>query len=192
MKPRHAAALALVGCCLMAPSRPISAEIFKLAIPSDQGFKLYWWPQLQVPDGWVHDEGSSRSTSSNILVPKGQSFAQAPAVMYGKALYKPRIPETRSLDQLISDDKRKFQNDLPGIVILPVPALKNGDGRSLRCFSYSPSPKQTGEASWEWTAYSEEGDFYLIFVVSAKSEAALNTAVPSFRRLIATYKEKGN
>jgi hypothetical protein len=91
---------------------------------------------------------------------------------------------------LISDDKRNFQNDLPGIVILPLPSLKNGDGRSLRCFSYSP-PQRDGRGSWEWTAYSEEGDFYLIFVLSAKSEAALKTALPSFRRLIATYKEKG-
>ena len=191
MKPRHAAALALVGWYLIVPPRPLSADIFKLAIPSDQGIKLYWWPQLQVPDGWMHDEGASRSTGSNMLVPKGQSFPQAPAVMYGEALYKPRIPETRSLDQLISDDKRKFQNDLPGIVILPLPALKNGDGRSLRCFSYSP-PQKDGKGSWEWTAYSEESDFYLIFVISANSQAALNTALPSFRWLIATYKEKGN
>ena len=191
MNPRHTAALALVGWFLVVPPRPLSAEIYKFAIPSDQGMKLYWWPQLQVPDGWVHDEGASRSTGSNMLVPKGQSFAQAPAVMYGEALYKPRIPETRSLDQLISEDKRKFQNHTPGIVILPLPALKNGDGRSLRCFSYSP-PQRDGAGSWEWTAYSEEGDFYLIFVLSAKSEAALETALPSFRRLIATYKEKGN
>jgi hypothetical protein len=191
MKPRHTAALALVGWYLMVPSPPLSAEIFKLAIPSDQGLKLYWWPQLQVPDGWVHDEGDSRTTASNMLVPKGQSFAQAPAVMYGKALYKARIPETRSLDQLISDDEREFQKNLPGIVILPLPALKNGDGRSLRCFSYSP-PQKGGKGSWEWTAYSEEGDFYLIFVVSGNSEAALKTALPSFRRLIATYREKGN
>jgi hypothetical protein len=191
MNLRHAAALALVGWYLMVPSRPLSAESFKLAIPSDQGFKLYWRPQLQVPDGWVHDERSSRSTGSNMLIPKGQSFAQASAVIYGKALYKPRIPETRSLDQLISDDKRKFQNDLPGIVILPLPALKNGDGRSLRCFSYSP-PQRDGKGNWEWTAYSEEGDFYLIFVLSANSEVALKMALPAFRRLIATYKEKGN
>jgi hypothetical protein len=191
MKPRHAAALALVGWYLMVPLRPLSAEIYKLAVPSDRGFELHWWPQLQVPDGWVHDEGTSRSTGTNILVPKGQSFSKAPAVMYGEALYKPRIPEVRSLDQLVSEDKRKFQADVPGILILPLPALKDGDGQSLRCFSYSP-PQRDGKGSWEWTVYSEEGDFYLIFVISAKNEAALKMALPSFRRLIATYKEKGN
>jgi hypothetical protein len=191
VKPRRAAALALVGWYLIVPSRPLSAEIYKLAIPSDQGIELHWWPQLSVPDGWVHDEGASRSTGTNILVPKGQSFSEAPAVMYGEALYKPRMPEVRSLDQLVSEDKRKFQAHVPGILILPLPPLKNGDGRSLRCFSYSPPQRDAGKVSWEWTAYSEEGDFYLIFVVSAKSEAALKTALPSFRRVIATYKEKG-
>jgi hypothetical protein len=144
MKPRYAAALALLGWYLMAPSRPISAEIFKLAIPSDQGLQFYWWPRLQVPDGWVHDEGASRATGSNMLVPKGQSFAQAPAVMYGEALYKPRVPETRSLDQLISDDKRKFQAHVPGLLILPLPALKNGDGRSLRCFQLFTTHRRDG------------------------------------------------
>jgi hypothetical protein len=191
VKPRHAAALALVGWYLMVPPRSLSAEIYKLSIPGDRGFTFYWWPQLQVPEGWVHDEGASRSTDSNMLVPKGQSFAQAPAVMYGEALYKPRIPETRSLDQLISDDKRKFQNHLPGITILPLPALTNGDGRLLQCFSYSPPPNDAKGSTWEWTAYSEEGDFYLIFVVSANNEASLKTALPAFRRLIATYKERG-
>jgi hypothetical protein len=174
---------------LLSSSRPVFAEIFKLAVPTDRGIQLYWWPQLQAPKGWVHDEETSRSTGSNIFVPKGQSFAEAPAVIYGRALYKPDTPETRSLDALISDDKHDFQKHLPGISIRPLPDLKTGDGRSLRRFSYSP-PRSAGvaEGSWEQTAYGEEGDFYLIFVVSAHTETALTKAVPAFNALIANYK----
>jgi hypothetical protein len=180
-------ALFIVLLWLCAP-RVACAEIYKLAVPGDNGMKLYWWPQLQPPDGWVHDEQASRATDSNMLVPKGQSFSQSPAVVYGEALYKPQKPETHSLDQLIGDDKRDFQQHFPGIVISPLPDIKDGDGRSFKCLSYSP-PAGKMNASWEWTAYGEEGDFYLIFTVSAHTQSALQAALPAFNRLIASYKE---
>jgi len=58
------------------------------------------------------------------------------------------------------------------------------------CDASATHRRRVVKGSWEWTAYSEEGDFYLIFVLSANSEAALRTALPAFRRLIVTYKEK--
>jgi hypothetical protein len=179
----------LVPLAWLSSSRAVFAEIFKLAIPTDRGIELYWWPQLRAPEGWVHDEDTSRSAGSNIFVPNGQSFSEAPAVMYGRALYKPYIPETRSLDELISDDKRDFQKHFPGVSIQRLPDLKTGASRSLRRFSYSPfRSASVAQGSWEQTAYGEEGDFYLIFVVSAHTEAALRRALPAFYGLIANYK----
>jgi len=187
MKLRPAAAFVLASWYLIGSS-PISAAIFKLAVPEEHGLHLYWWPQVKVPDGWVHDEKASRSTGTNMLVPKGESFANAPSVMYGEALYKPRMPETHSLEQLISDDKLDFQDRTLGIVISALPDLKTSDGRSLRCFSFSPPKGSSGSnANWEWTAFGEEGDFYLVFTVSAQSQTALKEALPAFRRLIASY-----
>jgi hypothetical protein len=163
-----------------------NADIFKLAVPTDQGMQFYWWPTLPTISGWEHDEDTSRNNSVNMLVPVGKTFSNAPAVMYGRALFKPRIPETKSLVQLIADDQATFKKDVPGITVKELDAITDGDGKAHRCFSFVP----TTSGSWELVAYGEEGEFYLIFTVSGNSKAALAMATPDFRKLIGAYRER--
>jgi hypothetical protein len=162
------------------------AEIFKLAVPSDQGMKFYWWPVLPPISGWQHDEGASRAHSVNALVPTGQSFSSAPAVIYARALYKPRAPQTKSLDQLISDDRAEFEARVQGVKIEELPSLHDGDGKPIRCLSFNPP----GKGNWESVAYSEEGDYYLLFTVSAQTKEALQDARPAFEKLVSQYTER--
>jgi len=163
----------------------VSAEIYKLAIPAKSGTLLYWWPVLPDLPGWIHDEVASRRYESNFLVPRGQTVASAPAVIYAKALYKPRIPEAKSLDQLIAEDKRQFTNESPGILISERTPLADGDHQAFRCLYFAPP--STG--SWELVAYGEEDDFYLIFTVSGNSPRALEKAMPDFKSLLGNYKK---
>jgi hypothetical protein len=162
-----------------------SSEIYKLAVPGEKAMEFYWWPVLGQVPGWSHDEEASRANSANILVPKGSSFSSAPAVIYGKAMFKPRVPNTKSLGQLIADDRKAFEHDFPGVAISELAAVSDGDGKKLRYFSYTPS----GAGSWELVAYGEEGEFYLIFTVSGNSKAALIHAKPVFESVIAAYRE---
>jgi hypothetical protein len=163
-----------------------SAEIEKLAVPSDQGFRFYWWPRLPAVPGWLHDEGASLKLTANVLVPDGSSFGDAPAVMYAKALYKPRSPELHSLQELIDSDRSAFEHDLPGLKIDHLPDLTTGDRHRLIQLGFAPK----GEGSWERVAYGEEADYYLIFAVSAQHEAGLRAALPAFEMLVAGYKEQ--
>ncbi len=175
----------IIAACLALPTLSIG-EIFKLAIPSDQGLQLYWWPVLPEVFGWQHDEGASQQYGINALVPVGSSFSAAPAVMYGKALYKTRMPQTKSLEQLIGDDRAQFAKDTPRIAISELPLMQDGDGKPVRCLSFSPP----ANGNWELVAYSEEGDFYLLFTVSAQSQRALADARSAFEQLVSHYKEK--
>jgi hypothetical protein len=176
--------LALLALVL-APTAGV-AEIFKLAVPADQGMKFYWWPKLPAIPGWEHDEDVSRSNGVNMLVPVGGTFLKAPAVIYARAMFKPRVPETKSLTQLISDDKATFAKEFPGIVVVELDPIADGDGKAHRLFSYSPSKK----GSWELVAYGEEGEFYLIFTVSGNSKEALEQATPDFRKVLTQYRER--
>jgi hypothetical protein len=161
-----------------------NSEIYKLAVPSDKGFELYWWPVMQPIAGWNHDEGASRANHVNAFVPNGSSFSDAPAVMYARAMYKPRTPDTKSLNQLIADDRKQFEQDFPGIRIAELAPISGSSGSKFRCLSFTPS----GAGSWEHVAYAEEGEFYLIFTVSSTSEAALVRAQRDFEKWVSAYK----
>jgi hypothetical protein len=178
-------ALLLLSVLALAPAVGLP-DIFKLAIPTDKGMQFYWWPILPEIPGWRHDEDISRANGVNMLIPVGKTFSNAPAVMYARALFKPRIPETRSLAQLIANDRATFETDVPGTVVSELPAIADGDGKTLRCYSFFPP----GKGSWELVAYGEEGEFYLVFTVSGNAKAALNRATTDFSKVVAGYHER--
>lgn len=163
----------------------LSAGIYKLGVPSTQGIQLMWWPILPVVPGWQHDEGASRTYSVNMLIPNGQTFSAAPAVIYAKAMYKPPVPQTNSLAQLIASDRAEFSAKVPGVRIKELPPLHDGDGKALRCFSFSPASR----GSWDLAAYGEEDDYYLIFTVSAKTSKALQETRATFAKMVSRYKK---
>jgi hypothetical protein len=162
-----------------------TAEIYKLAVPTDKGIELFWWPVMQPIPGWHHDEGASRANHVNAFVPNGSSFSDSQAVIYARAMFKPRIPETKSLNQLIADDRKTFEQDFPGVRIAELSPISDSKGSKFRYLSFTPS----GAGSWERVAYSEEDDFYLIFTVSGTSEAALIHAQKEFEKWVSAYKQ---
>ena len=174
---------ALLIAMLLVPSFA-TAEIYKLAVPSDKGIELYWWPVMQPIAGWSHDEGASRANHINAFVPNGSSFSDAPAIIYARAMFKPRIPNTKSLNQLITDDRKTFEDDLPGVRVIELAPISDSSGSKFRYFSFTPS----GAGNWERVAYAEEGEFYLIFTVSGTSSATLLHAQRDFEKWVSAYK----
>ena len=162
------------------------AEMEKFFVPSEGAMCFYWWPKLPKIKGWHHERDFSFSYSVNALAPDGFTFANAETVMYVKALYKPRIPETKSLNMLIESDKKDFIASGQNTTISEVAPLTTADGKQLRSFTFSP--KQQG--NWEQVSYGEEGDYYLIFTVSSRTSTGFKKAVGIYRQLIGQYKEK--
>lgn len=162
------------------------AEIEKIAIPNDKGMAMYWWPKLDVPKGWHQDKEHSYHYSSNALAPDGYTFANAESVMYARAEYKPKIPDVKSLVQLIENDKKDFLTNSPGIEIKEAKSLTAADGEQLRSLVFTPKNK----GNWERVSYGEEGDFYLIFTLSSRSQKSYEEATSAYESLIKNYKEK--
>jgi len=177
---RTLAAAVLLGLAVT----PAVAEIEKLAVPGDEGLCFYWWPKLPVLAGWQQDREQSFNYSANALAPEGSTFADAETVMYARAIYKPREPETKSVEQLIENDRRDFGAHSPGIVIREAPLLVTADGQRLRSFSFVP--KSAGNR--ERVSYGEEGDFYLIFTISSRSLDGYNASMPAYEQLIKRYR----
>jgi hypothetical protein len=174
-------ALAII---LMAASATASAEIEKVAVPTDNGLTLHWWPKLPDVAGWHFDRDASYHYGFAAWAPDDSTFADAEAVIYARAIYKPRDLETKSLDMLIERDKQRFLAGSPGTRIEPAASLRTADGRSFRSLSFSQSPSGT----WDRAAYGEEGDFYLMFIVSSRSQSGYQKAMGAFETFVARYK----
>ena len=100
MPVKRLAALALLTIVSMAAY----SEIEKLATPTEHGLSLVWWPKIGPIDGWTHDDGASLANGINVWVPKGQTFKDSSSVLYGRALYKPRMDHFESLKAFIKGD----------------------------------------------------------------------------------------
>jgi hypothetical protein len=170
---------------LLAAATVADAEVVKMAVPSDSGLRLYWWPALPIPKGWQHDDEVSREREVNVILPIGKSFDDAPAVIYARADYKPRLPQVHSLADYIHQDKADIGSQSPTAAIADRPDVKTGDGATLKVVSYAlPAKRQ-----WELVAYGEEGDYYVLFTVSAATDTDLKDAESVFYGLLARYKK---
>ena len=178
-------AILLLLILFLASSPQMNAEIEKTALVCDTGICMYWWPKLESPKGWHQDQDTSYQIEANAQIPDGFTFSNAETIMYAKALYKPRIPETKSVDALIADDKKEFLLEKPDMVIAESDAMTTADGKKLRSFTFFP--KNAGD--YEQVAYGEEGDFYLIFTISAKSKRGFDATERTFKELVSHYKE---
>lgn len=177
--------VAVLGFILMMSSTTFG-EMEKIAIPSDRGLSLHWWPKLPALPGWYHDREASLQLGVNALVPDGSTFANAEIVMYAKAVYKPREPNAKSLAAFIELDKRGFLAHSPGIVVKTASAVTTADGKRLESFAFFP----TSAGNWERVAYGEEGEYYLVFAVSSRSLRGYEAGAKSFERMIGSYKAK--
>ena len=175
--------LTLLLACL---SFSAVAEIYKVAIPDDRCGTMcfYWWPVLPTVDGWQQDMPNSYHYSANAQAPTGESFSNAESVIYAKALFKPRIPETKSLSQLIANDKKDFKQN-SNIIITQLEPLKTGDGKKLESYQFFPS----GKGNYERVSYGEEGEFYLVFTLSSRSKKGYESSMKAYLQFIERYHE---
>lgn len=171
---------------LLLTSATAFAEIEKFAIPGEKGMAFHWWPKLRPLAGWTQDKDFSFKYSINALAPTGASFADSETVMYAKAIYKPRVPDVKSLTALIESDKKDFVTKVPGVTIQDAKALITGDGKNVVSLTYAPRSK----GNWERVSYLEEGDFYLIFTVSSRTENGFLATIKAYEKLISQYREK--
>lgn len=161
-----------------------AAKIHKEGRMTDHGIHLYWWPELRVPKGWVHDEDDSLDLTSNVLIPKGATFQNAPSLIYARAFYVPDEKKSeRHLRSFIRDDQAPYRRKIKTFRVAEIkPGWKTADGRILRTFRLSYIGTQ------EVVCYGSEGDYWLVFVITSKSSSALDRDLPTFREVVEAYR----
>jgi hypothetical protein len=175
---------ALVMACVLLPMGSV-AEIEKNSVVSQGGLHLMWWPKVTAPEGWHLDKGASQANGINVVVPDGANFSNAETVIYGRALYKPRDPGVKSLQALIERDQAGFRKNSPALEIKATASLAIADGTAMQAFTYFPGAD--GKGNWECVVYAEDGDYYLMFVVSARSQKGFDAARVAYEKVVASY-----
>lgn len=165
---------------------PSHAQMEKIVTNCDTGTCDFWWPVLPAVKGWHHDRESSYLYSANAQAPDGKSFKEADAVIYAKAIYKSRVPQFTTLTALIESDLKRFRSAEPDLTITPSESMATADGQQLKTFDFVPGKN----GNWERTAYGQEGDFYILFTLSARQQNSFTTALPAYREFINHYLEK--
>ena len=179
----HTFLLVVALFCAVLIATPGHAEMEKTATVCDKGICPHWWPKLAPPLGWVHDREHSYLYNINALAPEGKSFADAETVMYANAVYKPRVPDSRTLAEFVDGDHHSFKEKSPGLEIETDQVLRTKDGTLAK--TWRMKPKSVGQ--WERIAYFEEDEYYMVFVISARTARGLVVSMQSFEALVASY-----
>ena len=180
----------IVLMSLLLASFQINAEIFRQASVCNESGQMcfYLWPKLKKVSGWSQDVQHSFYYKANAQAPSGYTFANAEAVIYAKVVYKPQRPEIESIEQFIEQDKSDFLAKDPKLSISELEELRDRAGRKYATYRFLPE----GSGNWEQVAYSEEKDkdgneYFLVFVLSSRSESGYNNSTNAFKQFIASY-----
>ena len=171
----------VLGTLLLAS--PCFSDITKTAVPTDEGLKFYWWPNVEIPNGWFHDRDISLVRSANFLIPIGETFSDAEVILYARAIYKESPGVSPTLDALILSDIEMFES-LPSTVnVRKVNALPIADGSLTISYTFLPE----SEGNWEQVSYIDDGDFFTMFVVSSRTQSGYLSALVAYEEMIGSY-----
>lgn len=133
------------------------------------------------PVGWIADTTSGASQGVNVvLYPKGQTWQNAPAVMYARVEAKRGQP----LGKFVATDEKVFQGNCPGIQIQSLTIKTNPQYPiQSRRFSCASGDAQNSEL----VSYVDAGSYVVIWVASARKAADLAKAQPAFEQVIRDF-----
>lgn len=171
--------------CLVLLPLATHAAIEKYATSCGNSICFHWWPRMLPVQGWHRDEARSFDMNVLLLVPDGSDFSDAAAVIYAKAVYKPRVPKLTSLRAFIEQDRQNFMAEKADMAVAEADALVSADGHVWRSLTFF-APH---DGSWERVAYGEESDFYLVFTLSARDKASYERNRAVFEAWIRRYRE---
>lgn len=141
---------------------------------------------ITAPAGWVAQAGYPQQPAPAVLYREGQSFADAPSVMYVTTWTADSIGNLPTPEEALRSDSANFRRKMPKIAIQAIPPMQIGDGRKALLRKYVGG----GYGSIDIVAYVREPRQRVTpaFSLSARTELDLEEALPSFFALLRSYR----
>jgi len=167
MNPSRFIQAASAAALLLAGSAA-NAEVQKFADPScaAQQICVYYQLALTPPDGWAVDHDATRKSKVQMIVPKGTTFATAPALIYVQVFYHPNKQQTLADFARTSNARWLAENKGAKISPLADVARTNGKGGFLRfAFDNPAKPQQAHEVGAFGIDSDKDGNEFVLDVV---------------------------
>lgn len=135
---------------------------------------------VTAPAGWVLDtESGIQQGLHAVFYPTGSSWKDGKAVMYVNAAARPD-----TLEKFVEGDVANFRKGSPRLKVTDeeTPALEGKQRVVAKRFVED----QLG--NYEAVAYVEESKVVVILVLSARTQAEFDAALPAFRKLVSSYR----
>ena len=182
---------ALLGLALLSSvmAAPAAAEVQKFMNISNgklqPSFRLVFTP----PKGWVEDKDASKKNGVPMYVPKGKTFASAPALMYIRVSYNHQAAQ--SMENFIEIAHQRWLKEVGDSKIDKIASQPRADGRPEFQIYHFTNPSQQQQA-FELMAYGEDKDkdgnsFFLMIALSAASQKAIDEAEASYREALKAH-----
>jgi hypothetical protein len=140
---------------------------------------------VKAPEGWVLDgESGARQGLAAVFYPKGSSWKDGAAVMYVNTACRCGV---KSLEEFVEGDVKRFREGSPSLKVADGPALKPGGGQRVLVKRFSGD----GNGNVESVAYVEEGEEFLLFVLTARTQKDFDASASAFDQLVSSYRFVG-
>ncbi|NUS39685.1 MAG: hypothetical protein HOQ02_11770 [Lysobacter sp.] len=150
----------------------------------DTGTLCVWQqPTVAAPAGWERKAVASSHYRASAFAPVGRNFANAPAVMYAKAV--PKNAGASTLAAFMADDLASYRAQDGKLDVQNGLKFADGDGRELPAVRLMPGAG--GTAQWQTVAYAEEAGYFVVFSLSAHGKVDQDAALPAFQQLVRSY-----
>ena len=143
------------GILMLAAATPALAAIEGVADTCPETGTICFWqqPKVDAPPGWERRDAAGVRYRAAAFAPAGKSFADAPAVMYAKAV--PKQGHAATLQGYIAADLAEFRKQYGDLGVQSGLTFRDGDGHVLSASRFTPA--SGSKAQWETVAYGEEG-----------------------------------
>ncbi|CAN5161307.1 hypothetical protein BH10PSE17_BH10PSE17_04280 [soil metagenome] len=187
-KPRscRTAPLAALATALLIGLAAGQAHAVVDTVPQPCGANVCLWdkPRIDPPKGWTLDEALSRSTRVSVFTPADRGLSGAPAVFYARAAKREENTKSRDVAAFAAADLDRMLSSQLTLSATSLGDLKVDNARFLR----RRVATSTAEGTHETLAYVEDGEYFVTFVLSARSAVEHDRLRPVFERWLRSYK----
>ncbi len=154
------------------------AEVRKFMNPCGEKLCPYYQLALTPPEGWVIDQAATSTNKVQIMVPKGETFGTAPALIYVQVFY--HTDKQQPLANFARVSNARWLATVSNAKISALPAVERANGKPafLRFAFENPSNAQQAYevGSFSTDADADGNEFVLDVVLTGGAKQALDRA----------------
>ena len=178
-----------VALALAIPASPTQAEVLKfMRICPEQKLCPYFELVLKPPQDWVEDKEASKQNGVQIMLPRGRTFGNAPALMYVKISSR---QDGQTVEDFVRNSQERWRKSVTDTKIEKIAEVQRANGRpAFLSYRYeNPSrPQQRFEAvSFGIDSDKDGNDFFVMVAVTGKDKKAIDQAMTRYNTFLKAH-----